>query len=110
MERGFVEGVGGRVKSLVRMKCMSKNEKVCVQTSMNFFNVLKPLMVSTTILHINNNEIKSKVGKEKPWLEVKKTPGIRKIHHVNASNGCLSFFKTSDSRSPDFQIKYIKRY
>ena len=78
--------------------------------SMDFFNVLKPLIISNTILHINNNEIRSKVDKEKPWLEVKKTTGIQKIHYVNASNGCLSFFKPCDSRSSDFQIKYINEY
>ena len=57
---GVVDGVGGRAKSLIRIKCMSKNEKACVQTSMNFFNVLKPSMISTTILQINNNEVRSK--------------------------------------------------
>ncbi len=47
--KGVVDSVGGRAKSLVRQKCMSKSGKTIDQSSKDFFDVIKDLMPSTKV-------------------------------------------------------------
>jgi hypothetical protein len=56
--------VGGRAKSLVRQKCMSKSGKTIDQSSKDFFDVIKDLMPSTKVFLFNQNDIDEKIKKD----------------------------------------------
>lgn len=59
--KGVVDGIGGRAKSLVRLKTMSKRENVVVQSSLDFAKLAGELMKRTTVMHISQDEIDSQV-------------------------------------------------
>ena len=60
--KGVVNGVRGRVKSLVGMKVMSKSETTNVQNSLDFANVASNLMTNTTVLHMSQIDIESAIS------------------------------------------------
>ena len=78
--KGVVDGVGGRAKSLVRQKSLSKDGSHAVQSSSDFAKLADELMQSTTVLHINQHEINEAVALADSWEEVIAVNGIRSMH------------------------------
>ena len=46
--KGVVDGIGGRAKSIVRRKVISKNDDVIVQSSLDFTTLVAELMPATS--------------------------------------------------------------
>lgn len=80
--KGVVDGIGGRIKSIVRQAVMSKRaESVIVQNSRDFARVASEKMTTTTVIHISQEEIDS--VSQQAWDDVKTVPGIQKMHVVH---------------------------
>lgn len=106
--KGVVDGVGGRAKSLVRQKCMSKSGKTIVQSSKDFFDVIKDLMPSTKVFLFNHNDINEKIKKDNPWENVKEIPGIQRMHVMSAINSKVNLWHTDadDKSAPDLTVNF----
>lgn len=78
--KGVVDGIGGKAKSLVRQKVMSKDDSTTVNDSVSFAEVATQLMPSTKVVHISQKEIDEIIAKDNPWNDVPAVQGIHKIH------------------------------
>lgn len=78
--KGVVDGVGGRAKSLVRQKSMSKDVSHAVQSSKDFADLASELMSATTVLHISQEEINEAVALTDSWEDAPAADGIRSMH------------------------------
>ena len=106
--KGVVDGVGGRAKSLVRQKSMSKSGKQVVHNSQDFFEVALSVMSSTTVLHISQEEIKDAIKAKNPWADVTNVAGIRQMHEAKCdyNNKQIVFRHISGQSQPEFVVKY----
>ena len=95
--KGVVDGVGGTIKSAVRTRVMSKDEKTIVQNSTDFHNVASSILKSTKCFHISKNEIDELNKMLNPWDNTVQVPGIRGIHVVKYHYGSKTImcWKTS---------------
>ena len=83
--KGVCDGVGGRIKSLVRLAVTSKKSKrTVVQSSKDFVRTAKSMTNKTEILHIGENEIEIH---DDLWKQSRPYPGISKCHVVIAQPG-----------------------
>jgi len=100
--KGVVDGVGGRAKSLVRQKVMSKDECIIVNDSVSFAKVAAQLMPSTDVVHISQNEIDEVIANENPWIDVPAMPGIHRVHVATCTypDGILKLYRTAGEESP----------
>ena len=80
--KGVVDGVGGKVKSTVRRKVMSKGrDSVVVQDCESFVQAAKELLKSTRIIHIDSAAIE--IYKEsQPFNNVLAVKGIFRMHVI----------------------------
>ncbi|KAG1714416.1 Mitochondrial coenzyme A transporter SLC25A42 [Nymphon striatum] len=78
--KGVVDGVGGRAKSLVRQKSMSKDVSHAVQSSKDFADLASELMSATTVLHISQEEMNEAVALTDSWEDAPAADGIRSMH------------------------------
>ena len=79
--KGVVDGVGGRAKSLVRQKSMSKDDlSQVVQSSEDFANLASKLMSATTVLHIDEKKINHVMSLADSWENAPTVDGIRRMH------------------------------
>ena len=83
--KGVVDGVGRRVKSLVRMKVMSKSVIINVQNSLDFANVASSLMTNTTVLHMSQIDIESAISFDNSWANVEDIVGIKQMHVIKCN-------------------------
>ena len=76
--KGVVDGIGGRAKSLVRQKVMSRcSEPTIVQSPKDFADTARILMPKTTILYISQNEIQREQQTRQLWKQnLPAVPGI----------------------------------
>ena len=83
--KGVVDGVGGKVKSMVRRKVMSKGkDSLVVQDCESFVQAAKKLLKSTSIIHIDRAAIE--IYKEsQPFNNVLAVKGIFKMHVIEVS-------------------------
>ena len=83
--KGVVDGVGGKVKSTVRRKVMSKGkDSLVVQDCESFVQAAKKLLKSTSIIHIDRAAIE--IYKEsQPFNNVLAVKGIFKMHMIEVS-------------------------
>ena len=78
--KGIVDGVGGKVKSIVRRKAMSKGKDAAiVQDSKSFAALAKSLCEKTTIIHIDSSEIE-KYKEENKFDKAIEVNSILKMH------------------------------
>lgn len=107
--KGVVDGIGGRAKSLVRTKCLSKSETTCVQSSTDFFKVVQEMMPRTKVIHISKQEIEEITRRDNPWEQIPDAPGIRKVHHIRTASEKVLLYHTSMDQSPTLSITYKKQ-
>jgi len=98
--KGVVDGIGGKAKSLVRQKVMSKNETTIVKDSVSFAKLAAELMPATHVVHISQKEIDDVINAGNPWSDVPAMQGIHRVHVAECSypSGQLQLFR-SDFRS-----------
>ena len=106
--KGVVDGVGGRAKSLVRQKSLSKSGKQVVQNAQDFFDVARSVMSSTTVLLCSQQEIANAIKAKNPWVDVPNVAGIRQMHEAKCdyNDRQIMFRHTSGQSQPDFVVKY----
>ena len=80
--KGVVDGIGGRAKSLVRQKVMSRSsDPTIVQSPKNFADTARKLMPKTTVLYIPESEIRREQERRQLWKDnLPAIPGITKFH------------------------------
>jgi len=83
--KGVVDGVGGNIKRLVRVKSMSQGEGVIVQSAEDFANVAKDLQTKTKVLYVPACQISHIIETENPWACVEAVPGIKEMHVISAN-------------------------
>lgn len=108
--KGVVDGIGGRAKSLVRTKCLSKSETMCVQSSMDFFEAVRDMMPRTRVMHISKQEIDETIGRDNPWEDIPDAPGIRKVHHITTAAEKALLYPTSMDQSPILAITFQRKF
>ena len=59
---------------------MSQSDTNIVQSSKDFANLVSRLMSSTTVLHIDEDQIDQTIASLDPWKDVHAADGIHKIH------------------------------
>jgi hypothetical protein len=72
--KGVVVCIGGRAKSLVCQKVMSKNDTIIVNNSLSFAKLITELMPSTDVVHISQKEIYEIITAANPWEDVPAMP------------------------------------
>ena len=104
---GVVDGVGGRAKSIVRQKVISKSEDVIVQNSVDFALLVAQLMPATTVIHVSQADIDCAITTAKPWDDVVAIAGIRQMHAAEYSwaENLLRLWHTSDEREPSIEMQ-----
>lgn len=107
--KGVVDGIGGRAKSLVRTKCLSKSETTCVQSSTDFFELVQELMPQTKVIHISKQEIEEIARSDNPWEQIHDAPGIRKVHHITTAAEKVLLYNTSIDQNPTLSITFEKQ-
>ena len=100
--KGVVDGIGGKAKSLVRQKVMSKDDSIIVNDSISFTKAAAKLMPSTNVVHISKTEIDEIIAKDDPWNDVPAVQGIHKIHVATCSHPdrILKLYRTSGELYP----------
>ena len=79
------DGVGGKVKSTVRRKVMSKRkDSLVVQDCESFVQAAKKLLKSTSIIHIDRAAIET-YKESQPFNNVLGVKGIFKMHVIEVS-------------------------
>ena len=64
-----MDGLGGRVKSIVRDATKSKSQHApVVKSAMDFAVLAKSLMPGVTIIYISDFEVNETVEESNPWL------------------------------------------
>ena len=100
--KGVVDGIGGKAKSLVRQKVMSKSEITIVKDSVSFAKVAAELMPATHVVHISQKEIDDMVNTVNPWSDVPAMQGIHRVHVAACSypSGHLQLFRSTGESTP----------
>ena len=84
--KGVVDGVGGRVKSIVHAKLMSlRRDGIFVQDSRSFCQLASTLCDKTTLIHVMADEVDI-YKSEDPFANSVPIKGIARMH-VICSNG-----------------------
>lgn len=102
--KSVVDGVGGRAKSLVRQKSISKDGSHVVQSSKDFAKLASELMSSTTVLHIDQREIDPAVALAHSWEDAPPAVGIRSMHDAQCifRDGKIELRHVTGQTEPDF--------
>ena len=106
--KGVVDGVGGKVKSMVRRKVMSKGkDSLVVQDCESFVQAAKKLLKSTSIIHIDRAAIE--IYKEsQPFNNVLAVKGIFKMQVMEVSGSETKLWKNCTFLKmalPDIHLK-----
>ena len=106
--KGVVDGVGGKVKSTVRRKVMSKRkDSLVVQDCESFVQAVKKLLKSASIIHIDRGAIE--IYKEsQPFNNVLAVKGIFKIHVIEVSGSETKLWRKCTFQKmalPDIHLK-----
>ena len=106
--KGVVDGIGGRAKSLVRQKIMTKGEATTVQSAVEFADLVTKLMPSTKTIYISKEEIDTSTREANLWSDARSIPGIKKIHKIQAcyQESLVKFWNTSDDEDPAFTTSF----
>lgn len=97
--KGIVDGVGGRIKSIVRTSVMSKKKDApIVQNAKEFADVAKKLMKNTKIHLILDSEISRD---DSVWIKAKKVDGISKAHVVHCNGRTVNVYNNSYEQKAD---------
>ena len=106
--KGVVDGVGGRAKSLVRQKSMSKDGHDVVQSSKDFAKLASELMSATTVMHIDQEEIDEAVAQADPWDDAPAAVGIRSMHDAQFifSKKIIELRHVTGQMEPDSIVYY----
>lgn len=99
--KGVVDGVGGNIKRLVRMKMMAQGENECViQSAKDFAAVAAELNTKTEVWYLGEDLIENEIESKKPWENVQAVPGIKELHLIQCSeNGYVYAKKNAFSNS-----------
>ena len=103
-----VDGIGGKVKSTVRRKVMSKGkDSLVVQDCESFVQAAKKLLKSTSIIHIDKAAIE--IYKEsQPFNKVLAVKGIFKMHVIEVSGSETKLWRNCTFQKmalPDIHLK-----
>ena len=103
-----VDGIGGKVKSTVRRKVMSKGkDSLVVQDCESFVQAAKKLLKSTSIIHIDRAAIE--IYKEsQPFNNVLAVKGIFKMHMIEVSGSETKLWRNCTFQKmalPDIHLK-----
>ena len=106
--KGVVDGVGGKVKSMVKRKVMSKGkDSLVVQDCKSFVQAAKNLLKSTSIIHIDRAAIE--IYKEsQPFNNVLAVKGIFKMHVIEVSGSETKLWRNCTFQKmalPDIHLK-----
>ena len=83
--KGVVDGVGGRVKSIVHTKVMSlRRDRITVQDAKSFYQLVSTFCDKTTVIHVMADEIDT-YKSEDPFANSVPIEGIY------CSNACDQF-------------------
>ena len=83
--KSVIDGGEVRVKSLIRMKVLSKSEITNVQNSLDFANVATSLMTNNTALHMSQIYIEFAISFDNSWANVEDIVGIKKMHVIKCN-------------------------
>ena len=76
-----MDGLRGRVKSLVRDATKSKSQNApVVKSAMDFAVLAKSLMPGVNIMSISDFEVYETVEESKPWVNALKVLGVSETH------------------------------
>ena len=75
-----MDRIGGHAKSLVYQKLMSTDGSHAIQSSKGFAKLASDLISSTTVLHIDQQEIDEEVALADSWEDTQAVVGTCKIH------------------------------
>ena len=88
--KGIVDGVGGNVKRLVRMKMMAQGEGCSIKSAKDFAAVASEVCSKTQVCYAGENYIYDTITEVKPWVKVQAVPGILSFHVISYSNKSFS--------------------
>ena len=102
--KGVFDGVGGRIKSLVRLAVTSKKSKrTIVQNSEDFVRTANSLTCKTQVLHVAENEIEAH---NDIWKQSRPYPGISKCHIIIAEPGDeAKLFDNAETIKSDVRVE-----
>ena len=84
--KGFVDGIGGNVKSTVQRKCMSKaKDRIIVEDSLSFANAAAQLVPSAKIIHVTPEQI-AEYKNTDPFKNAKPVNGILSMYIMSVHN------------------------
>ena len=76
-----VDGLGGRVKGLIRDATKSKSDHApVVKSAMDFAVLAKSLMPRVNIMYVSDYEVSETVEERNPWANAVKAPGVTETH------------------------------
>ncbi|XP_063222491.1 uncharacterized protein LOC134531000 isoform X3 [Bacillus rossius redtenbacheri] len=93
--KGVVDGVGGNIKRLVRMKMMTQGEGCTIQSAKDFAEVAAQLDTKSHLWYIEEDHIRNEILSQNPWRNVPSIPGIKEFHIITCSTSSGFYAKNN---------------
>jgi hypothetical protein len=100
--KGVVDGIGGKVKSVVRQQVLSKKNEVIVQNASDFVITAKQHLTNIQIIEVTEDEIDD-INKQL-WDEVQAVPGISKMHCIACKSGKCKMYPSEIELKQDTEV------
>lgn len=97
--KGVVDGVGGNIKRLVRMKMMAQGNECAIQSAKDFAAVAAELNTKSAVWYLGEDYIQEEIFCQKPWEDVQVVPGIKEFHQIQCRNGHICAKKNALSEA-----------